>query len=303
MKYLVTSHFVVLSLLGAAGHAQELSRYMGGPAELAKAPNGAVANAEALKVGPKIVYAEPTTEKVADGVWSIGGYSIANTTVIEGDDGLIVYDTGDTREEGEHIREAIDKISDKPVKVIIYSHSHYAAGAGALVDNPDDVLVIGHPKLNETVENMLKGGGAPSAIPEVGPIMTARLMVQFDNFMPTEGSDAALGGKIEIGKPSAFLPANKTVQDGEVVEVLGLKLQFFTEYTSDDFNLTVWIPEKGVCLNNFVWPGTPNIYTLRGGVYRDPLIWRNGLKLIRGLRPEFLLNSVWPVRRIQPRTR
>ena len=51
MKYLVTSHFVVLSLLGAAGHAQELSRYMGGPAELAKAPNGAVANAEALKVG------------------------------------------------------------------------------------------------------------------------------------------------------------------------------------------------------------------------------------------------------------
>ncbi|MCP3885201.1 MAG: MBL fold metallo-hydrolase, partial [Propionibacteriaceae bacterium] len=170
----------------------------------------------------------------------IGGYSLANTTVIEADDGLIVYDTGDTKEEAEHIREAIKKISDKPVKVIIYSHSHYALGGGALVDNPDDVLVIGHPKLNETVQSSLQGGGAPSAIPEVGPIMTARTMTQFNNFVPNKGPDASLVGKLEIGKPIAFLPANTTVKDGETLDVLGLKMQFFTKYTSDDHNLTVW---------------------------------------------------------------
>ena len=111
-------------------------------------------------------------------------------------------DTGDTREEGEHLREAISKISDKPVKVIIYSHSHYAFGARALVDDPDEVLVIGHPKLNETVESSLQGGGAPTAIPEVGPIMTSRLMVQFNNFLPTEGPDAAFATKHEVGKPT-----------------------------------------------------------------------------------------------------
>ncbi len=77
-----------------------------------------------------------------------GGYSLANTTVIEAKDGLIVYDTGDTKEEAEHIRDAIKKISDKPVKVIIYSHSHYAMGGGALLDNPKDeaarmVLLMG----------------------------------------------------------------------------------------------------------------------------------------------------------------
>ncbi len=267
------------------------SRYMGGPAELVTAPNGAIVNAEVPAVSPRIMYLEPTTDKVADRVWCIGGYSIANTTVIEAEDGLIVYDTGDTREEAEHIREAIKKISDKPVKVIIYSHSHYALGGGALVDNPEDVLVIGHPKLNETVENSLQGGGSPSAIPEVGPIMTSRVLVQFNNFMPTEGPDAALVGKLELGKPIAFLPANKTVKDEEVLDVLGIKMQFFTEYTSDDYNLTVWVPEKGVVMNNFFWPGTPNIYTLRGGVYRDPLIWRDGLKVIRDLQPEILLNT------------
>ncbi len=282
-----------LLLIFSAGSPQaaEKSPYMGGGVNLVEAPNGAVVREEVLSASAEILYLEPTVEKLADGVWVIGGYSLANTTVIEAGDGLIVYDTGDTREEAEHIRDAIRAISDKPVKVIIYSHSHYAMGGGALVDNPDDVLVIGHPKLNETVENSLKGGGSPSAIPEVGPIMTSRVLIQFNNFMPTEGPDAALGGKLEVGKPTAFLPANKTVEDGETVDVLGIKMQFFTKYLSDDYNLTVYVPDKALVMNNFFWPGTPNIYTLRGGVYRDPLIWRDGLKVIRDLQPEILANT------------
>lgn len=280
-----------MSVLITCLFAQEKSRYMGGPVELLTAPNGAIVNAEVLKTLPKITYTEPTTEKLTEGVWCIGGYSLANTTVIEGDDGLIVYDTGDTKEEATHIREAIEKISNKPIKVIIYSHSHYAVGAGALVDNPDDVLVIGHPKLNETVESSLKGGGSPSAIPEVGPYMTSRVLIQFNNFLPTEGADAALGGKLEVGKPIAFIPANKTVSDSEELEVLGVKLQFFTKYSSDDYCLTVYVPEKGLVMNNFFWPGTTNIYTLRGGVYRNPLVWRDGLKVIRDLQPEILTNT------------
>jgi len=109
--------------------------------------------------------------------------------------------------------------------------------------------------------------------------------------MPTKGPDAAVGGKLEVGKPHAFLPANKIVQDGEVLDVLGIKMQFFTKYQSDDYSLTVYLPEKGLVMNNFFWPGTPNIYTLRGGDYRDPLIWRNGLKVIRDLQPEILSNT------------
>jgi alkyl sulfatase BDS1-like metallo-beta-lactamase superfamily hydrolase len=35
---------------------------------------------------------------VAEGVWCIGGYLVDNTTVIEGEDVLIVYDAGDTSE-------------------------------------------------------------------------------------------------------------------------------------------------------------------------------------------------------------
>ena len=211
---IITTALVISSLLifGSSAiadeavkvNAAEKSPYMGGEVNLIKAPNGAVVREEVATTGAQITYLEPTTEKLADGVWVIGGYSLANTTVIEADDGLIVYDTGDTKEEAEHILEAIKKISDKPIKVIIYSHSHYAMGGGALVDNPDDVLIIGHPKVNETVESSLKGGGSPSAIPEVGPRMTSRLLIQFNNFIPTEGPDAALAGKLELGKPASW---------------------------------------------------------------------------------------------------
>lgn len=282
---------IYLLIISISVYGQEKSRYMGGEVELVTAPNGAIANAEVLINTPKIVYTEPTIDKVAEGIWCIGGYSLANCTVIETEDGLIIYDTGDTKEEAEHIREAIKTISDKPVKAIIYSHSHYAMGGGALVDNPEDVLIIGHPKLNETVQNNLQGGGAPSAIPEVGPILTARIMSHFGILLPEEGPDASVSAKLEIGKPIAFLPANKTVENGETVEVLGLKMQFFTEFTSDDYNLTVYVPEKGLVMNNFFWPGTPNLYTLRGGDYRSPLIWRDGIKLIRDLQPEILCNT------------
>jgi linear primary-alkylsulfatase len=291
MKSKIQKIILTLPIMAVTAIAQATSPYMGGDVTLTTAPNGAIAREEVVTITPQITYAEPTIDKVADGVWSIGGYSLANTSVIEGDDGLIVYDTGDTREEAEHIRKAIESISDKPIKVIIYSHSHYAMGAGALVDNPEDVVVIGHPKLNETVDSSLKGGGAPSAIPEVGPILTARTMSHFGLLLPEEGPDAGVAPKLDMGKPIAFLPATRTVEDGEELELLGVKLQFFTEYMSDDYNLTVWVPEKEAVLNNFLWPGTPNLYSLRGAVYRSPLDWRDGLKVIRDLQPEILLNT------------
>ena len=108
---------------------------------------------------PRIAYLAPEVEQVTDGVWCIGGYSIGNCIAIQAKNGLIVYDTGDNEEEGNHFLEVIrEQISDKPVRVIIYSHSHYAVGGGAMVDDPANVMVIGHPTVNETVQANIQGG-------------------------------------------------------------------------------------------------------------------------------------------------
>jgi alkyl sulfatase BDS1-like metallo-beta-lactamase superfamily hydrolase len=267
------------------------ARYMGSDAKLAAAPNGAIIYDQALKEGQKVAYTEKTVQKITDRIWLVGGYSIVNCIVIEAPDGLIVYDTGDSGEEGKQFRAVIEeKISKRPIKAIIYSHSHYALGGKAMVDDAKSVTVIGHPKLNETVKENLEAGGAPAAIPEIGPALTARLAVQFNNFLPKDGPDADLAGRIELKAP-AFLPVTQPVEDGQTLVVAGLKLQFFTKYVSDDYCTTVYIPDMKAVLNNFFWPGTPNLYTLRGAVYRDPQVWRDGLKVIHDLQPEYLLNT------------
>ena len=267
-------------------------RYMGGPATLTIAPNGAVVYDEALSASEQVRYTEPTVEEITDGLWVIGGYSLVNCVVIEAPEGLIVYDTGDSAEEGKHFREIIEsQISTKPIKAIIYSHSHYALGAGEMVDDPASVRIIGHPKLNETVKANLQGGGAPSAIPELGPVLTARAFVQFNNYLPTEGSDAKLPATaILTVKPTAFLEVTETVENEETLTVAGMELQFFTEHISDDYSVTLWIPEKEAVLNNYFWDGTPNLYSLRGAVYRDPQSWIGGLKVMRDLEPTYLIS-------------
>ena len=228
---------------------------------------------------------------MTDGVWVIGGYALINCIVVEAPEGLIVYDTGDNAETGKLFRELIEtKISRKPIKAFIYSHSHYPLGTGAMVDDPGSVEVIGHPEVNATVATNLRGGGAPSAIPELGPVLTARAAVQFNNFLPATGPDAGIMPGLTV-KRFAYLPVTRAVKDGETLKVAGLELQFFTKHISDDHSVTVWIPSKKAALNNFFWPGTPNLYTLRGSVYREPTEWRDGLKVIRDLQPEHLVNT------------
>ncbi len=267
------------------------NRYMGAPANLVTAPNGAVVYDKVSPALEQILYTTPVVEKVTEGVWLIGGHSLANCTVIDAPEGLIVFDTGDNADEGAHFRSIIEAhISKRPICAIIYSHSHYAMGAGAMVDDAGQVMVVGHAQLNATVQTNMQAGGAPAAIPEIGPLLTARALTQLHFQMPKEGADAPLAQGIEFKAP-AFLPVTHPVHNGQTLSVAGLEFQFFTEHVSDDYSVTAWVPSLHMALNNFFWPGTPNLYTPRGAVYRDPQDWRDGLKVIRDLQPAILVNT------------
>lgn len=281
------------SMVNAQNNSNYPARYMGQePTPTVTAPNGAVLSASLAMAATKLVYTEPTIEKISDNVWLLGGYSITNVVVVETKEGLVIMDSGDGADEGERIKEVIRKnISQKPIIAAIYTHSHYCMGTGVLVDNPKTALIVGHEKLNETVENSLKSGGAISRIPELGPVLTARQLVQFSNFLPDTGEDALVSQRYSVTKKIAFLPVNKTVKNGEIVNIGGTDFQFFTEYSSDDYSLTILMPKEKIVYNNFYWPGVPNLYTLRGGTYRDPTEWRNGLRVIRDLKSEIMLNS------------
>ncbi len=266
--------------------------YMGAPVTLTKAPNGAIANKKILDGIEKVAWLKPTIEQPAQGIWQFGGYGLAQMIIIDTDEGLIAFDTGDSKHDGEILLKALRTVSQKPVKAIIHGHSHTGIGAGVLAEGNKDVKVIGHPDLNAVVEKNLKSGGAPAYFPEIGPYLTARLLTQFNTYMPKEGPDAYVVPIILTTVESAFLPVNTPVQDGQEMTVLGVKMQFFTKYGSDDkVHTTVWLPDRKIVLTTLLWLGPPQFYSVRGDVFRDPREWIAGLKFTRDLQPEVLISA------------
>ena len=267
--------------------------YMGGPVELVKAPNGAIANKRILDGIAEVAWTEPTIEQPAEGIWVFGGYGLAPISIIDTDEGLIAFDTGDTKHDGELLLEAIRTVSDKPIRAIIYGHSHTAFGAGVLAEGQDDLIIIGHPNLNAVVEANMKAAGFPDYFPEIGPYLTARGLIQFNAFMPSEGPDAwVVNTTFPEDFTLAFLPVNTPVDDGEEMTVLGQKMQFFTRYGSDDkVHTTVWLPDRKILFTTLLWSSPPQLYSVRGDVFRDPREWIEGLKFNRNLEPEVLISA------------
>ncbi len=293
-RSLVATLLVTVLFVASTAQAEESapsSRYMGGPAELVTAPNGAIVNREVLNELPKTAPTSgPEIENPVEGVYVLAGYLISACIVVEAESGLVVFDTGGTRKDGEKLLAAIRTISDKPIQAIVYGHSHYAFGAGVMAEGDSAVVVYGHPDLNAIVEQNLGAGGAPAYFPEISPLLTARALQQFNLFLPDEGPDAWFSPtNLSMGEV-AFLPVNRPVEDGEILDVLGIKMQFFTRYGTDDkVHTTVWLPERKIAIENALWATPPNLYSIRGDVFRDPRDWVTLVKLVRDLEPEVLV--------------
>lgn len=272
--------------------SSETNPYMGAAPTLVKAPNGAITNKKLLDRIGDFSWLEPTIENPAKGIWVFGGYGLAPMSIIETEEGLIAFDTGDTKHDGELMLEAIRTITDKPIKVIIYGHSHTVAGAGVLAEGNEEIMVIGHPNLNKVVEENIGGGGAPSFYPEVSPYLSARALTQFNTYMPKEGPDAFVVPTNLTNTETAFLPVNTPVEDGQEMTIMGIKFQFFTKYGSDDkVHTTVWLPERKIVFTTLLWSAPPQLYSLRGDVFRDPRVWIEGLKFTRDLNAEVLVSA------------
>jgi len=88
------------------------------------------------------------------------------------------------------------------------------------------------------------------------------------------------------------VPVNTPVTNGQTLTIDGVRMQFYTDYDSDTNDQTiVWLPDHKTVINNHLWPGFPNFYTLRGSEYRDPTQWAASLRLMQDLQPEYLATT------------
>jgi len=266
--------------------------YMGCDVDVRQGHKGEIANAALIEHGEQF---SKKLYKVTDGVYSLVGYGLANAHMIEGEEGIIIIDTGDGVEMAlEHLEE-FRKVTQKPVTAIILTHFHYAFGTQAYlaVDENRDIPVYGHELLHDTYVNIAS---------EIGQTFVRRLAIQFGLHLPMEGPDAMPNMGIgpyfldmRQGIPTnGYVQPTHIISDGDDLVIDGVRFHFANFASDSPDTLVIYLPDKKVAVNNHFWPAVANMYTLRGGRFRDPEQWVGGIDYMRKLDVEHLVNVHGP---------
>ena len=239
--------------------------------------------------------------EVCDGVWCLVGNGLSNQTFVEGPDGLIVIDTGESNEEMTAALAEVRTVTRAPVAAVICTHFHYVAGTEAVFDEAGaEVPIWGHAGIEE---NLKRVGVELSAAAGRG------LVHQFGMMLPGPNDhdpDGVPDGLVNVGLgleyrsddhapfTVGFVPPTRTFTEPTTATIAGLTVDFTPAPSDADDSITIWFPELSVCVNNLVWPALFNIFPIRGEEYRDPRILLNGIDHIAALQPDHLVGAHGP---------
>lgn len=254
---------------------------------------------ETVPVNPTLLakYEEffpPAVIPVTDGVWVARGYNRDNPTLIEGVNGLIVVDPGESIPAAQIVKDAfnaaLDNIFDKkPVTAIIYTHHHDCHVNGASVFADEHTEIIGHENLLNSMFSEWFGPVFPSRA-EGGLKMSGTLFMD----APVQNGEGwyvgyGIAGP-QIFGPSGFMPLTKTINEDTRMTIAGVDVELIPVAGETQDVLFVWLPRKKVLIQiAIVYEAFPAVSTMRGSRQRDPLDYVNSLKIARGLNPEYLV--------------
>lgn len=230
--------------------------------------------------------------RTAGNVYCAVGYGLANMTMIEGTDGIIIVDTLEAVENAREVMTAFRRISSKPLKAIVYTHNHYdhVMGAEGVVSREEvasgAVPIYAH-------ETMMRG--LLNQLSVVGEAIGVRSLYSFGGFLDKgpEGSvNEGIGPALVQGTPG-FLPPTQTFGDRLAVTIAGIDLELLYAPSETDDEIVVWLPKARLLQSAEVIQGEtfPNLYTIRGTTYRDPVQWYGTIDRLRALGPEYLVPS------------
>ncbi len=254
---------------------------------------------EAVPVNPTLLttyegFFPPAVIQVTDGVWVARGYNRDNPVLIEGVNGLIVVDPGESIPAAQKVKDAfnaqLDNIFDrKPVTAIIYTHHHDCHINGAAVFADDHTEIIGHENLMSSLFSEWFGQVFPSRAE--GALKMGGML--FMDAPVRDGKGWYVGYGIAAPQtlgPSGFLPLTKTIKEDTRMTIAGVDVELIPVAGETQDILLVWLPHKKVLVEiAIVYEAFPAVSTMRGSRQRDPLDYVNSLKIMRGLNPEYLV--------------
>ena len=255
---------------------------------------------------------EPEIIQVADNVYTSIGYQVSTNSMIVGDDGVIIIDPGQQVIAARVVRAEFAKISSKPIRAIIYTHSHsdHVNGAPAFVDENSDIEIWARSNFGSEQSRLeaagLSGGARASNTQgfDLPPEQQIGVGVAIPPRRRPPGSMMQDGGSESQApaKPNVIEPTHTFSENRIRLEIAGVTIDLVAAPGETDDQLYVWLPEQRVVFagDNF-YQSWPNTYPLRGTARRSIRDWitsissmvdENPLHVVGGHTTPMLDNAV-----------
>ncbi|WP_419945272.1 alkyl/aryl-sulfatase [Candidatus Poriferisodalis sp.] len=214
--------------------------------------------------------------EVADGVWQVRGYDIANITFLAGTDGWLIVDPLTNAPAAAAALDLANRtLGTRPVNSIIYTHSHADHFGGVLgvtdaeaVANGDVQIVAPDGFLEEVVSEFVIAG----------PIMGRRAAYQFGPLLPPGPLghvDCGLGSTMGLARSDLIAPTDTVYKTGEERVLSGIRIVFQnTPDAEAPAEMNFFFPDKRLlCMAENCTHTLHNLYPIRGAQTRDALAW------------------------------
>ncbi|KFZ06951.1 hypothetical protein V501_06910 [Pseudogymnoascus sp. VKM F-4519 (FW-2642)] len=216
--------------------------------------------------------------RISSSIYQVRGFDISHITFVEGKTGIIIIDPLISCECAAAARELYYKHQGvRPVKAIIYTHSHidhFGGASGVLppVANDNDtapVPIIAPEYFMEeaTSENIF-----------AGPIMRQRARHMYGSQLPKSPKGqigVGLGMATSHGTTSLVPPTINITHTGQTLTIDGVRMTFqMVPNTEAPAELNIYFPdERALLVAECATHALHNIATLRGALVRDAKAW------------------------------
>lgn len=231
--------------------------------------------------------------EVAEGVYSSHGYAVSIVGLIVGQDGLIIVDTGMDEASAEALLADFRQISDLPIKAIIFTHSHPDHVGGLPVFLREGVEQIwGRDNFGAEMRDFVSVGltiqgargqrqGGFKLPPEKrinNGIAQAYYPKRHNPFAPPDGEKETRPVK---RKGTKVALTHRVTEPRQAIEIAGVTIELVAAVGETYDHMYLWLPEKRVLFSgDNYYKSWPNLYPIRGSVYRDIARWIESLTMM-----------------------